>query len=255
VFDAHFFAFAGIAALLVISPGATMVVVADAAIDAGRRAGLWTVAGVGTANGSLAVASAFGLSALFHRFPQVLHVVAMAGAAYLAWLGARAMVRAMRPRHRSRGPQRRSTPTRLPRWGPRGGRASGPAEDRRSHREQDEHRSGDPARGGSNKATATIQSGIAARFGRGLITNYSNPSGVLFYTVVVPQFITPPETFLQRYLLLGATHVAMSVVWLCAFAISVGTLAEHMTRPGVRRAMDMLTGLALLAFAVKLIAS
>ncbi len=212
VLDSHFFAFAGVAALLVISPGATMVVVADAAIDAGRRAGLWTVAGVGTANFSLAMASAFGLSALFKRVPEVLHVLAVCGALYMAWLGLRALKRAVHG----------EPPLRVPRGG-----------------------SAPPGR-----ATAA-----AARFGRGLLTNYTNVSVVLFYTVVVPQFITPRDHFLARHVLLGNTHVAMSVIWLTAFAISVGTLAEHMTKPPVRRTMDVLTGVALLAFAVKIAAT
>lgn len=196
------------AAILVVSPGATMVVVADSAIAAGRRAGLWTVAGVGAANATLALACAFGLSAVLRRYPELLRAVALIGAGYLAWLGLRALWRA-------RGPMRPAAP----------------------------HLRTVPAPSGGSASTA--------RFGRGLITNYSNPSVVLFYAVVVPQFISPQDAFLRRYLLLGGTHVAMSVVWLIAFAISIGTLSEQMTRPRVRRALEVLTGVVLLALAVK----
>ena len=91
-----------------------------------------------------------------------------------------------------------------------------------------------------------------ARFGRGLLTNYANPSVVLFYAVVVPQFITPGTSFLPRYLLLGGTHVAMSVVWQGAVGISVGLFAERMARPGVRRGIDLAMGFALLAFALEI---
>jgi threonine/homoserine/homoserine lactone efflux protein len=237
--DTHFFAFAAVAALLVVSPGATMVVVADAAIQAGRRAGLWTVSGVGLANASMAVASALGLSALFARFPEVLHAVAAAGALYLAWLGIRALLRA------GAGPK------------PRGDRrimAADPCGDRQTPAAE---RCGDasaPATLASpGRAGAAPAAGDAGRwFVRGLVTNYSNPSVVLFYTVLVPQFITPLDRFVPRYLLLGGTHVAMSIVWLAAFAISVGTLARHMTRPAVRRAMDLVMGVTLLAFALKI---
>ncbi len=65
MFDARFFAFAALAAFLVISPGATMAVVTETAIDEGPRGALFTVAGVGTANSTLMLAAAFGLSALF----------------------------------------------------------------------------------------------------------------------------------------------------------------------------------------------
>jgi threonine/homoserine/homoserine lactone efflux protein len=205
--DTHFFAFAGVAALLVLSPGATMVVVADAAIEAGRRAALWTVAGIGTANATLTLASAFGLSAVVHRAPGVLRVMSIVGAGYLAWLGVRALWRAVR--------------------GETGV--------------------------GARHAVPLRDASPLARFGRGLLTNYANPSVVLFYAVVVSQFITPHEAFLPRYLLLGGTHVAMSVVWQATVGISVGTFAERMTRPGVRRTMDLLMGSALVALAVELL--
>ena len=214
LFDPHFLAFAGVAALLVLSPGATMVVVADAAIEGGRRAALWTVAGIGTANGTMALAAAFGLSALVHRAPGLLRMISIVGAAYLAWLGMRAVWRAL------------ST---MPSWA--GLKVRPPA--------------GLKPRPGS----------ILARFGRGLLTNYANPSVVIFYAVVVAQFITPREAFLPRYLLLGGTHVAMSVVWQGMIGISVGTFAERMARPRIRRAMDLATGLALLGFAIKIAVS
>ncbi len=209
-----------------------MVVVADAAIQEGRRAGLRTVAGVGSANASMAIASALGLSALFNRFPEVLHLVAAAGALYLAWLGLRALARAARGEPpisggAARGERSMSRGAGLQTPEDLGGSEDPPHKGGRPHNQDN-------------------------WFLRGLVTNYSNPSVVLFYTVLVPQFITAHDRFAARYLLLGGTHVAMSVVWLAAFAISVGTLARYMTRPSVRRAMDLLMGTTLLVFAVKI---
>lgn len=211
--DSRFLAFAGVAALLVLSPGATMVVVADAGIEAGRRAALWTVAGIGTANATLALAAAFGMSAIVHRMPTVLQVMSIAGAAYLAWLGVRALLRAAG-------------------WG-----------STVNHR-------GTVSQGFSPVKHKTSP---AARFGRGLLTNYANPSVVLFYAVVVPQFVAPRDAFLARYLLLAGTHVAMSVVWQGAVGVSVGTFAQRMARPAVRRCMDAAMAVALLAFAAKIV--
>jgi threonine/homoserine/homoserine lactone efflux protein len=209
MFDSHFLAFAGVAALLVLSPGATMVVVADAAIEEGRRAALWTVAGIGTANGTMALAAAFGLAAVVHRMPVVLRGMAIVGAAYLAWLGLRALSRVVGG-EAAAGPRHAVLLEPLQRVSP------------------------------------------VARFGRGLLTNYANASVVLFYAVLVPQFIPPGSAFLPRYLLLGGTHVAMSVVWQGAVGISVGLFAERMAQPGVRRGMDLAMGAALLAFALKI---
>jgi threonine/homoserine/homoserine lactone efflux protein len=241
MFDSHFFAFAGVAALLVLSPGATMVVVADAAIEGGRRAALWTVAGIGTANGTMALAAAFGLAAVVQHVPGVLRAMSMVGAAYLAWLGLRALWRAVRGE--STGPRPCATAEGDLPQDFRVGDQACVAQD--SGRANQRHVAQDfsPARLASP----------LARFGRGLLTNYANPSVVIFYAIVVPQFITAQDLFLPRYLLLGGTHVAMSVVWQGTVGVSVGTFAERMTQPGVRRTMDLLTGLALLAFAVKLL--
>ncbi len=74
---------------------------------------------------------------------------------------------------------------------------------------------------------------------------------VLFYAVLVPQVISSGTAFLPQFLLLGGAHVAMSVVWQGAVGISVGLFAERMARPGVRRVMDLVMGVALLAFALK----
>jgi len=233
MFDSQFFAFAGVAALLVLSPGATMVVVADAALEAGRRAALWTVAGIGTANATLALASAFGVSAIAHRLPVVLQIVSIAGAAYLAWLGVRALMRALRgataksAAHHP-GPKPCATDAACD--------SSIVAQDIR-------------------RANAAPRTSSVARFGRGLLTNFANPSVVLFYAVVVPQFISPRDAFLARYLLLGGTHVAMSVIWQGAVGVSVGTFAERMSRPTVRRWMDLAMAAALLALAVKIAVS
>ena len=84
MFDARYFAFLAFAALLVVSPGATLAVVTETAIGEGRLAALCTVLGVGIGNSSLALASALGLSVVFARWPSTLQVVRTAGAIYLA---------------------------------------------------------------------------------------------------------------------------------------------------------------------------
>ncbi len=236
--DSHFLAFASVAALLVVSPGATMVVVADAAIEGGRRAALWTVAGIGTANATMALAAALGVAAIVHGMPGTLRAISMAGAAYLAWLGVRALWRAVRgeeplPVASHAGPKPSASP--------------GSTGDLTPRIETAHVAHG--LRPGTHAARVLTS---RARFGRGLLTNYTNASVVIFYTVVVPQFIAPHDVFLPRYLLLGGTHVAMSVVWQGAVGLSVGLFAERMARPRARRAIDLVMGAALLAFAAKI---
>jgi threonine/homoserine/homoserine lactone efflux protein len=45
----------------------------------------------------------------------------------------------------------------------------------------------------------------------------------------------------------------MSLVWLSLYATALGVLAERMTRPLVRRALEGLTGVLLVGFGVRLL--
>jgi threonine/homoserine/homoserine lactone efflux protein len=218
MFDARYAAFATLSALLVMSPGATLAVVTETALGYGRRAALATVLGIGLANAALAASTAFGLSALVLRWPSALQAIRLAGGAYLAYLGARGLWHAVSA-PRSVAESARGTVPRDVSLGTMGG---GP------------HRS----------------PGLVVR---GLLTNLLNPPVILFYLTVVPQFIGPQDPYLARALALGATHVAMSVVWLGACGIAVGLAAEHLRRPAMRRALEGITGAVLVLLGARLL--
>ncbi len=86
-----------------------------------------------------------------------------------------------------------------------------------------------------------------------MLTNLLNPPVVIFYLTVVPQFIGSQDAFLPRALLLGATHVAMSVMWQGSCGLTVGLAAEHMGRPSVRRALEGVTGAVLVGLGARLL--
>jgi len=69
----------------------------------------------------------------------------------------------------------------------------------------------------------------------------------------VPQFIGPQDAYLARAVVLGATHVAMSVVWQGSCGLAVGMAAEHMRRPAVRRALEGVTGAVLVLLGARLL--
>jgi threonine/homoserine/homoserine lactone efflux protein len=110
-----------------------------------------------------------------------------------------------------------------------------------------------PAGNGAASVERAASRGGWAHVGRGLATNLLNPSVVLFYATVVPQFIGRSDVFLQRFLLLGCAHVLLSVVWQGAVGISVGMLSDRLARPRVRRILETIMGVVLLAFALRLI--
>ena len=82
-------AFAAVAALLTVTPGADTALVLRAAVGGGPRAAM--VAGAGVCLGVLVwgAATAVGLAALVAASPTAYDALRLAGAAYLLWLGIR----------------------------------------------------------------------------------------------------------------------------------------------------------------------
>jgi threonine/homoserine/homoserine lactone efflux protein len=214
MFDARYFAYATISALLVISPGATMAVVLETVMGEGRLAALFTVVGINIGNSTLALASALGMSVLFHAWPSALNAVKWGGAAYLTYLGLRGVWFA---------------------W--RGHPPAGAGADPRNRQIA------------KSPNRRIVSSGVY----RGIITNLLNPPVVLFYMTFLPQFIGPQDPFFARFLVLAGTHVGMSLVWLSFYAFALGVLADRFARPAVRRTLEGLTGALLVGFGARLL--
>jgi threonine/homoserine/homoserine lactone efflux protein len=86
----------------------------------------------------------------------------------------------------------------------------------------------------------------------GLLSNLLNPKVAVFYTTFLPQFVEPGQPVLVRSLMLAGLHIAMSVVWLAAFASAVARAGHVLRRPRVRRVLERLTGTALVALGLRL---
>ena len=95
--DASLAAYITLTALLVVTPGSSTAMVIRHALIGGRAAGFATTAGIAVANASWAVAAGLGITAVLARAPVVFTAIRFGGAAYLAYLGLRALTRAFRP--------------------------------------------------------------------------------------------------------------------------------------------------------------
>ena len=90
--DATLLAFAGVSLLLAVTPGPDMAVVTKNALAHGRRGVVLTTSGIGLALVIWVGATAVGLSALLRASSELLFVLKIAGAGYLAYLGIRTLV-------------------------------------------------------------------------------------------------------------------------------------------------------------------
>ncbi len=94
--DTQLIAFAGVSLLLAVTPGPDMAVVTKNALAHGRRGVVLTTSGIALALLIWVVATAVGLSALLRTSADVLFVLKIAGAGYLAYLGIRTLIESRR---------------------------------------------------------------------------------------------------------------------------------------------------------------
>jgi threonine/homoserine/homoserine lactone efflux protein len=94
--DTQLLAFVGISLLLAVTPGPDMAVVTKNALAHGRRGVLLTTTGIALALAIWVSATAVGLSAVLRASGELLFVLKLAGAAYLAYLGVRTLLESRR---------------------------------------------------------------------------------------------------------------------------------------------------------------
>lgn len=92
-------------------------------------------------------------------------------------------------------------------------------------------------------------SGKALR--QGLLSDLGNPKVAIFFTSFLPQFVHGGAVFLPL-LLLGTAFAVLTMVWLAAYSLLVGTSTALVNHPSVRKALDRATGVVLIAFGVRL---
>jgi threonine/homoserine/homoserine lactone efflux protein len=86
-------------------------------------------------------------------------------------------------------------------------------------------------------------------FRQGLLSNLGNPKMAIFFTSLLPQF--GGRSFVGL-LALGLLFCTMTFVWLSAYAFAVAKAGDFLRNSPIRRALDAIVGLVLVALGLRL---
>jgi RhtB (resistance to homoserine/threonine) family protein len=89
-------------------------------------------------------------------------------------------------------------------------------------------------------------------FRQGLLCNLLNPKAGVFFTALLPQFVSPQDPALAVSLLMTAIAAVASLLWLTVYATLVPRAGDVLRRPPMRRALDRVTGTVLIGLGVRL---
>jgi threonine/homoserine/homoserine lactone efflux protein len=107
-------------------------------------------------------------------------------------------------------------------------------------------------RDAASARTAGPHPPVSRSIREGFVTNALNPSLATFYLLLIPQFIPGSAPFVRSALTLTAIHVSLAATWHLTWAAAGGSLAETLAKTRPRRILEAVTGMALLALALKL---
>jgi len=99
-------------------------------------------------------------------------------------------------------------------------------------------------RGGAHVPTAT-----ALR--QGVVSNLTNPKMAVFFPSLLPQFVAADAPPFLALFALGILFCVMTCTWLTAYAFAVARAGDVLRRSSVRRAIEAVTGVVLVAFGIR----
>ena len=100
-------------------------------------------------------------------------------------------------------------------------------------------------------STARVRTVTALR--QGILSNLSNPKMAVFFPSLLPQFVSADAPFFTL-LALGILFCSMTLAWLSAYAFAVARAGDLLRRSPLRRAIEAVTGVVLVAFGIRVAA-
>jgi threonine/homoserine/homoserine lactone efflux protein len=206
--------FLAVVAVLTVTPGPDMLLVVRNGLSSGTR-GAW-LTGLGCCLGISvhATAAVLGLSAILAASATAYTAVKLAGAAYLAYLGARLLISVLMAGDR-------------------------PLDDRAAEVADAIALGGTPVR----------RAGPAFR--QGLVTNLLNPKIALLFLTLLPQFVADGEPRVRTTATLAGVFLAIAVLWWRTFSLAIGPISRLLRGRRSRRLLDTAAGIALLAISAR----
>lgn len=205
--------FIGVAAAMVVLPGADFTMVVRNALD-GRKLGLATAGGV--VSGLLLHSSlaALGIAALMIASGTAYRVIQFVGMGYLCYLGIRLLC--SRP-------------------------VTEPSSDQAVHNRIDV------------RSHRRLQgSGVWRAYRQGLVTDVTNPKVFVFFASLIPQFVPTGVPVGPPTAMLALLIVLLAVIWYPTLAVTVDRAGGLLRQPVAARTLNVLTGLTLLGLSLHL---
>lgn len=206
--------FLGVVLLAYLVPGPDFLVIVRAAA---RRRALGRAAALGAQTGLCVhmCAAALGLSVIATRSAYAFTAIKLAGAAYLVYLGVRALLDA----RRGAGVGRQDLNA-----APRSHSGEEPAPETENAR--------DGATGADRRGS----------FFQGFLTNVLNPKAALFFLSVLPQFVDRGGSLTEQIFLLGLLDIVVGIFYWLALVGVAARLRSVLGRPSWRRRWERITG-------------
>jgi threonine/homoserine/homoserine lactone efflux protein len=95
----------------------------------------------------------------------------------------------------------------------------------------------------------------SAALRQGFLSNALNPKVALFFVTFLPQFLDPAGTAWTQALSLSAVFAVIYLAWFGLYITAIDRLGRFLRRPQVKARIEKVTGVLLLAFAVRLATS
>jgi threonine/homoserine/homoserine lactone efflux protein len=90
-------------------------------------------------------------------------------------------------------------------------------------------------------------------FLEGLLTDLLNPKAAVFFTALIPQFLTSDDRVLTTTLLYAATAATAALAGLLAYAYIAAQTQVFLGRPPIRRLLDRVTGAVLIGLGLRML--